>query len=209
MNEFWYTSQTMRAIKGATYRSFELLSPTHLFWLGLTVLMTIWTFTWFKKQSPETKTKAFRILTVLLLADEIFKYVVTLATGQFEWQFLPFHLCSINLFVCLWNTLRPNTTAKEILYTICIPAALIALLTPAWMPLPILNFMHLHSFTLHMLLALYPIVLTANGEIKTRAKDIPRCLMLLIGLAAVVYCVNVLLGTNYFYLMKAPKGNPL
>ena len=135
MSEFWYTSQTMRALKGETYRSFELLSPTHLFWLAMTLLAVIWAFTWFRKQDEKTKTKAYRILTALLLADEIFKYVVTLATGQFEWQFLPFHLCSINLFVCLWHTLRPNTTAKEILYTICIPAALIALLTPAWMPL--------------------------------------------------------------------------
>ena len=183
MNEFWYTSQTMRAIKGATYRSFELLSPTHLFWLGLTLLMTIWTFTWFKKQNPETKTKAFRILTVLLLADEIFKYVVTLATGQFEWQFLPFHLCSINLFVCLWNTLRPNTTAKEILYTICIPAALIALLTPAWMPLPILNFMHLHSATVHIMLLLYPLMLLAAG-------------------------LNALWGTNFMFLSRT-DNNPM
>ena len=207
MNEFWYTSQTMRAIKGATYRSFELLSPTHLFWLGLTLLMTIWTFTWFKMQDPETKTKAFRILTVLLLADEIFKYVVTLATGQFEWQFLPFHLCSINLFVCLWNTLRPNTTAKEILYTICIPAALIALLTPAWMPLPILNFMHLHSATVHIMLLLYPLMLLADG-FRPNIKNIGKVLIFLVCAAILAAGLNALWGTNFMFLSRT-DNNPM
>ncbi len=207
MSEFWYTSQTMRALKGETYRSFELLSPTHLFWLAITLLAVIWAFTWFRKQDEKTKTKAYRILTALLLADEIFKYVVTLATGQFEWQFLPFHLCSINLFVCLWHTLRPNTTAKEILYTICIPAALIALLTPAWMPLPILNFMHLHSATVHIMLLLYPLMLLADG-FRPNIRNIYKVLIFLVLAAALAAGLNALWGTNFMFLSRT-DNNPM
>lgn len=32
---------------------------------------------------------------------------------------------------------------------------------------------------------------------------------MLLALAAVVFCINLVLDTNYFYLMEAPKGNPL
>lgn len=127
MSEFWYTSQTMRAMKGETYRSFELFSPTHLFWLALLAICIVLSLTVYRKMDEKKKRKVYVVMTVLMLADEIFKYVVTLATGQFEWQFLPFHLCSVNLFVCLWHTLHPNRTAKEILYAMSLVHVLVVL----------------------------------------------------------------------------------
>ncbi|MBQ8994596.1 MAG: TIGR02206 family membrane protein [Oscillospiraceae bacterium] len=207
MDEFWYTSQTMRALKGQNYRSFELFSPTHLFWLCLTAVFVVLTFTWFKKQSEATKTKIYRIVTVLMLVDEVLKYVITLATGQFEWQFLPFHLCSINLFVCLWNTLRPNKLAKEILYAMSLPGALIALLTPAWMPLPILNFMHLHSATVHILLLLYPIMLLADG-FRPDIRDLPKVMLFAIGAGILATFLNSIWGTNFLFLART-DNNPM
>ena len=59
--------------------------------------------------------------------------------------------------------------------------------------LPVMNFMHLHSFTLHILLVLYPIVLLAGGEVKPRAADVPKCLGILLAEAVAVYGVNLLL----------------
>ena len=97
----------------------------------------------------------------------------------------------------------------NLLYSVCLPAALAALLFPTWTELPAVNFSHLHSFTIHILLALYPIVLTAGGDIKPSAKELPKSLLLLVAMAIGVYGVNLLLDTNYFFLMEAEKGNPL
>jgi hypothetical integral membrane protein (TIGR02206 family) len=188
---------------------FSLFGSVHLTWLALTGVLVLFWCVRYRHLSEQGKDRWKKTVAVLLILDEVFKLTMLLVGGNFTKNYLPLHLCNINIMVIAFHAWRPNQVVGSFLYAICVPATMAALAFPGWETLPVLNFMHLHSFTLHMLLALYPIVLTVNGEIKTRAKDIPRCLMLLIGLAAVVYCVNVLLGTNYFYLMKAPKGNPL
>ena len=95
------------------------------------------------------------------------------------------------------------------LYTVCIPGALAALLFPSWTKLPPANYMVIHSFTVHILLALYPAVLTANREIKPRLKALPGSLVLLVVFAVLALVLNLCWDTNFMFLMKADKGNPL
>jgi uncharacterized membrane protein YwaF len=45
--------------------------------------------------------------------------------------------------------------------------------------------------------------------VKPRVADVSKCLGILLAEAGVVYGINLLLDTNYFYLMEAPSGNPL
>ena len=207
MSEFWYTSQTMRAIKGETFRSFELFSPTHLIWIALVILSSIWVFTIYKKFDDTKKRKVYVILTVLMLADELLKYIITLATNQFLWQFLPLHLCSINLFVCLWHTIKPNPLCKEILYALCIPGAIIAFVSPAWQPLPLWNFMHLHSGTVHLFLLLYSLLILADGY-RPQIRNLPKVLLFLGVVAVFAYGINKVLDTNFLFLMRT-DNNPL
>ena len=84
-----------------------------------------------------------------------------------------------------------------------------ALLFPTWTALPIGNFMHIHSFTVHILLAGYPIILTACGDIKPEARQIPKCLIFLAVLAVPIYIFNLLFDTNFMFLIEAEPGNPL
>lgn len=36
-----------------------------------------------------------------------------------------------------------------------------------------------------------------------------KCFLLLLAMAVPIYCVNLLLDTNFMFLMYAPDGNPL
>ncbi len=84
-----------------------------------------------------------------------------------------------------------------------------ALLFPTWTKLPALNYMCIHSFTVHILLALYPVVLTVAGDIKPRFRDLKKTLPLLGAFACLAFVLNLWWGTNFMFLMKANKGNPL
>ena len=95
------------------------------------------------------------------------------------------------------------------IYTICIPGAIAALLFPSWTSLPAGNFMHLHSSIIHIQLVMYPMVLAINGVLKPSAKGIPKCLGLLVLLGGVALVANLLLDTNFMFLMEAEPGNPL
>ena len=69
--------------------------------------------------------------------------------------------------------------------------------------------MLIHSFTVHILLALYPIVLTVGGDIRPDVKELPKTLVLLVALAVVALVFNLIFDTNFMFLMYASKGNPL
>ena len=160
---FWYTVDTMQALHGYDYHAFELFGPVHLFWLGLCAFLCAGGSVLFRRLGPAGRQRVLRVLTLLLLTDELLKDVSSLATGQFVWAFLPFHLCSINLFVCVWYALRPHPLAAEVLYALCLPGAAAALLFPSWQALPLWNVMHLHSSTVHTMLVLFPVLLLAGG----------------------------------------------
>ena len=60
-----------------------------------------------------------------------------------------------------------------------------------------------------LLLAAYPIMLFSGGEIRPSVRYMGKCFLLLLAMAVPVYCANLLLNTNFMFLMYAPDGNPL
>ncbi len=201
---FFESSDTI--VKGVGFSHFEML---HLAWLLVFVGFCGTSCYLYKKRSPEKRKKMRYLYAGLLLLDEAIKIAGLAAFGNYDVSYLPLHLCSINIILIAVHAIKPSKTLGNFLYSICIPAAIAALLFPTWTKLPLLNFMHIHSFTVHILLAAYPIMLTAGGDIRPTAKDLPKSLLLLMGLALPVYVVNLLCDTNFMFLMEAGKGNPL
>ncbi len=202
-----YFLDTVKTIpKGLGFQHFDLC---HIQWLVLFAGCIV-VFSGLYRRWDEKKRRIFRIvLATLIVGNEIFKQVCLQLGDTFTVNYLPLHLCSINIFLVAVHAFKPSKTLDNFLYAICIPAALLALFFPTWTKLPFLNFNHLHSFTVHIMLALYPIVLTIGGDIRPNVRQIPKSLLLLLGFAAVALVVNFTLDTNYMYLMSAPKGTPL
>lgn len=111
---------------------FSLFSLGHLIWLGSIALVIALVCRKYGRLDEKGRQKLRRILSALLIADELLKIAVLSAIGYYDASYLPLHLCSINIFVCLWYTLRPNKMAAEVLYALSIPGALVALLSPTW-----------------------------------------------------------------------------
>ena len=149
------------------------------------------------------------MFAVLLLLDEAVKVIGLAVQGLYLPRYLPFHLCSINIFIILWHCTHSSRAVNNYLFTVGIPAAMIALLTPSWAVLPHWNFMNLHSFTVHILLATYPIMLTYSGELNPQIKYLPQSLGVLAAMACVAYGVNLIFDTNFMFLMYPNPGTPL
>ena len=193
-------------VKGVGFSHFD---PLHLAWLLAFALFCGLSCHVYKKANTEKRKKIRLIFAGLLLLDELIKIVGLSAFGNYNVNYLPLHLCSINIILIAIHAVKPFGALNNFLYTICIPGALVALLFPSWTKLPLLNFMHLHSFTVHILLATYPIMLTLAGDIRPRIRELPKSLLLLAGMALPIYFVNLLFDTNFMFLMEAEKGNPL
>ena len=204
MEHFLETTETI--IEGVGFTHYDFL---HILWLILFATVTITNIIYYRNATSEKRNQWRKIIAALLIADELFKMAGLFIGGNNQFSYLPLHLCSINIFVIAYHSFKPNRLLDSILYTVCIPGALAALLFPSWTSLPLGNFMHIHSFTVHILLALYPIVLTCGGDIRPKVQDIPKCVGILMAAALPIYLINLLLGTNFMFLMEADANNPL
>ena len=182
---------------------FSLFGKTHLIWLFAFVVSAIAIPLIYRKLSTKARNIMRITVAALILLDEAWKWVFLFIGGRYEHSYLPLHLCSINVFLVAFHIFKQPKVINNFLYAICIPAGIIALLTPSWTALPPANFMHIHSFSIHILLALYPLMLTVGGDIKPEIKIAPKCLLLLLDLGVIVLGVNLLTGTtNFMFLMR-------
>ncbi len=204
MQYFWETSGSIQ--KGVGFSHFD---KTHLTWLLLFVIVTAAVCLIYRKASKDSRRALRFTIGTLILLDECGKLVMLLATGLWTKNYLPLHLCTVNIFLIAVHMFRPSKLIDNFLYAICIPSSIAALLVPTWTKLPAANFMHIHSCTVHMLLAIYPIMLTVGGDIVPRIKDLWKCVLLLLGMAVPVYVINMWLDTNYMFLLEHENIPPL
>ena len=188
---------------------FGQFTAYHICWLVAAALIVVGICFFYRRLDGEKRAIWRKVVALLLIADEVYKMVFLFLGGRYLLSYLPLHLCSINIFLIAFHAWKPGKTLDAFLYTVCIPGALAALLFPSWAELPEWNFMTLHSFTVHILLILYPIVLTAGGDIEVHPRNIPKCLGLLVAMAVPIYIFDLIFDENFMFLMYAEPGNPL
>ena len=189
------------------YVNFTHFSPVHLFSVAIFAAIIIAAMVFYKKLGEKERQKFLYIMSALLIADELFKHICSAATGQWEWEFLPLHLCSFNIFVCVYNSFKRDDLSSEVLYATCIPGASLALLMPTWTDLPFWNFMSIHSNSVHVLLLMYPLLLLAGG-FKPDIKRIPKVFLVLLCECVPIFFLNKVLDTNFFFL-NGTANNPV
>ena len=192
--------------EGLGFSTFDL---THLAWLVFGLLFCIGACLLYRKLASKSQRTMLIVLGSYIFFQEMLKNVIVAAVEEFSWGYLPFHLCGINILLIAFDVIKPTKIVRGFLYYFCIPGAALALLFPNWTSQPFFNFFHLHSFTIHILLVAYPLLLVTSGQIKIDLKAAAKSLVLLLALAVPVYGLNLLWGTNFMFLMRPDSGNPL
>ena len=206
MSDFWKSYDITAAEFGPGYECYPLFGTVHLVELAVSALFILGMAVWYRRAGARTRRRILVGVTAALLADEAALLLGMALTGQWNWSYLPLHLCSINVFVCLYNTLFDQNWCKEELYALCIPGAALALLCPSWLCIySWWSLINLHSISIHALLVLYPLLLVAGGY-RPSPRRIPQVLAFLFGSALPIYFLNKPLCTN-FYFLNNPYGN--
>ena len=188
---------------------FPFWGTVHLAWLGAFLALCLILLPLSRRMTGRARLGTVRILTALLLLDEAAKHVFLFAVGEQDVDYLPLHLCSIGLFICLWYAVRPNPWAGEILFAVSLPGAAVALLFPGWSALPASSFLAVHSFSFHILLALIPLFLLASGDFVPCARRLWFCAAFLLVTAIPIWLLDRRWGTNFYFLTYPGIGNPL
>ena len=204
MPEFFRTVYTI-----ADGRGMGTFSSGHFLWLALTVFLVITLGRSYGKSDQERRKRMRLILGIMIILDEIAKDVMTVSTGQWAYNFLPLHLCSISVFVSFFHSLTDNRTAAEYLYAVTLPTASMALVFPDWTGrLPFLSFMCIHSFSIHMILVVYSSLQLFAGFVPSW-KYLRMLIVPIVIYWCAMYGVNRALGTNFAFMNGGASGSPL
>lgn len=188
---------------------FSAYGVTHLLWLAAIILVCVAGGIFIKKLDPKKQRIMLTIVGIAVVLQETFKNIVVSVVEGFGVGYLPFHLCGINILLIAFDIIKPTKAVRNFLYFFSIPGAALALLFPNWTNMPFWNFFHCHSFIVHGLLLLYPILLVSSGLATPKIKDMPKCIGLLVAMAIPIYFINLKFGTNFMFLMRPDSGNPL
>jgi hypothetical integral membrane protein (TIGR02206 family) len=191
---------------GFGFKTFDL---THLTWLLVAVVLCVVACVFYKKLSERGRKIMLTVLGCYIFFQEMLKNLVVALVGEFSPGYLPFHLCGINILLIAFDVIKQTKIVRNFLYYFSIPGAALALLFPNWTQMPVFNFFHLHSFTIHILLVMYPLLLVTTGKVDTNLKSAFKSILLLVALAIPVYGLNLLWDTNFMFLMRPDSGNPL
>jgi len=121
--KYWFdTVDTIPAGVG-----FPHFGPAHLTWLAAIAVFIAASSLLYRRLSGESRKRMRILYAALIVADELFKMVMLTIGHRYLPQYLPFHLCSINIFVIAFHVFRPSKALANFLYTVCIPAAVAAM----------------------------------------------------------------------------------
>ncbi len=201
---FFLTKETVPAGVG-----FSTFGVKHLLWLFVIAVMCVVSVLVYRRLTPEKRNTMRLILGYTIVGYEILKDIVAAIIGDFGASHLPLHLCGINVLLVGFDLIKQTKTVRNFLYYFSIPGALLALFFPNWTVLPLWNFFNIHSFIIHGLLVLYPLILVAGGDLTPSVKMMPKCILLLVAMAIPIYFINLILDTNFMFLMEPETGNPL
>lgn len=121
MSEFWMSYEMIAQRYGPGYQGYPLFGAVHWAELGSSGSLHPADSPLVPPQPGTHPAAHLWGVTVLLLADEAVLVIAMLATGQWNWSYLPLHLCSIHIFLCTTCTLTGKDWCKEELYALCTP----------------------------------------------------------------------------------------
>ena len=194
---FWYTKDNIPDGLG-----FSFLGARHIITWLISLAVIIAAAMLFKRASEKSKDRTLKAIAASLVIIEIVKDIVVIAVGQWSIDYLPLHVCGVNIILAAIWAVKRNPIVADLLYCIGTFGAALALTTPNWMALPVWNFMHLTSVIIHILLVIFPIMIVMQGH-RPDIKNWPKCFAVALCYCGVIYVFNKIFDTDFVFLNGA------
>ena len=189
---------------------FSNFGGPHLLMLAGLAVLTAALCVLYAKLPKRRRAAMLKILAFVIVGLEVAKQATfPLLHGQYWYFLLPLHFCGLSIAIEFVHAFWPNKTTGEILYCLCLPGAVMALLFSNWSMYTFNNFYCLQSFVIHALHIAFPLSLLITKEIVPDYKKLWRVVVFLAAVVPPIYLVNLRLGTNFFFINAGSEGSPL
>ncbi|GAB2026761.1 YwaF family protein [Lactovum odontotermitis] len=188
---------------------FGMFSLTHLVTLAVLALLIAGIVRSYCR-ADENQRRRYRCgIAVLVLVMELIKDLLLMLTGQFTNANWPFELCGLALFMIAADALQSSKTTRELLYSLALPGALMAELTPNWVKNDFVNIFVWQSFLIHAFIIAYVLMRLFAREIVPSWRNLWRCAVFLLIVCPLNFWLNSIWGTNFMFLDTPSPGSPL
>lgn len=189
--------------------------------LGLLVILALYVFIYLfvnKKNVP--KEKVLLILTIVLLVLEVTKLLyLTIRDHSFPMNHLPFHLCSLPLYVYSIMAFCKNDKIKEMVKPAAFAGVLFGGVVALLYPVNIIggvenwkitgdNFLPFISFIFHGGMVFLAIYIIKSGIYKYQFSRIKDVYIVIVAFMVLAIIVNAITGRD-FMLLNTGNGSPL
>jgi hypothetical integral membrane protein (TIGR02206 family) len=191
--------------KDWTGAPFVLFGPPHVIALVIVALVNL-SVVLLRHSSPRAR-RVFRYtLATVLVADEMAWHLWNYFTGQWTIQtMLPLHVCSIMVWLSAYMLITENYRLYEFVYFMGIGAATQALLTPDAGRYGFPHFRAFQTMISHGSIVMAAIYMTVVEGFRPHGKSFLRLIVWLNVYMAVVFVINLLIGSNYLYIARKPE----
>lgn len=159
-----------------------------------------------RERSLEEQQKVLLGIAVLMSVSQLMKIPLNLYTDTFDpTKDIPLHMCNFLPFVLVWVYLKKDRTTWATIFFWVILGVSQANFTPS-VQFSLFHYDAIRYWMVHLFLvlaALYPAI-QWGWELKLR--DVGRSVIALNAVALVIAGLNVILDSNYLYVMAKPPG---
>lgn len=188
---------------------FELFGVCHLLWLFGIALFTGVTSYRYLQWEKSRQRRVGHVMGIVFPVIAIYRDVVLVVTGYFDTGYLPLHLCAMALWIAAVYSWTENRFLGVVYVLLCVPGAIGALLFPDWTAYPFWNYMHIHDFISHGLIVTFGFWLVTARKVVPVWKEFWMPVVFGIAGFILLYRINAVLDTNYWFLSRPSAGSPL
>ncbi|WHY59978.1 YwaF family protein [Cytobacillus firmus] len=188
-------------------QGFEMFSLMHLVTLFL-FFFTAWWLVYYRQALRAYQKIIKWTLFFTLLACEVTYHVWLVLTNQWDVSNLPLQLCSLSTFIALFLFLKPNQKAFWLLYFIGAIPPILSMVTPD-MVYQFPHYRYIKYFLHHSAIPLAVLYFILFEGYRVPKKAVLTGFLTLNVIAVPVFFLNLLLGTNFFYLASPTETKTL
>ncbi|MBQ9036030.1 MAG: YwaF family protein [Erysipelotrichaceae bacterium] len=204
MKYFWTHKDNIPEGMGYGQFSFK-----HLMWLILTIIFVVGVVFLYGQLEVSSRITLLRSIGATLIIIDIIKMILIYRSDVVFLEYLPLELCSFAAyFIVCDSILVGNDIFPELLLTMFLPAAIMAILFPTTSTLPAINFYTIHQFLYHGLIIAYVMARYINLEIPLTYPGVWKGILQIILLATVIYIIDTVFNKNFMFL-RDTYDNPL
>lgn len=160
-------------------------------------------------QNPFQRVRTMNILVVSVIVLELIRQIWAVLSGSYNViDHAPFHLCGLMVFFIPYAWFRRNEFMMNFTYYCAGFGGLMALLFN-FNIYPLFHFITIQSFTIHAIIFVIPLFQILFLGFRPSLRYFRSAIILFLAVAALLYGLNLMWGSNYLFLMQSSPNSPL